>query len=70
MRDKIVQGRGFWCDEGAIFLGKLLDYSSTEHPYHLTDIIGMDNISHHTLLQVFENSTWENLRCCTRKYQP
>jgi hypothetical protein len=59
MRDKIEQHRGFSCDEGAIFLGKLLDYSSHKYSYHLTDIFGMDEMSHHTVLQVFENNIWK-----------
>ena len=57
-RDLIETHRGFWCDEGAIGMGKLLEYTKIKYNYRLVDIYGPDNISHHTVLQVYENNNW------------
>lgn len=45
-----------WCDEGATVMATLdhtLGYKT-----RLIDLYGADNISHHTVMQVFENSRW------------
>ncbi|MGF7078368.1 transglutaminase domain-containing protein [Mucilaginibacter sp. UYCu711] len=49
---------GLWCDEGAIVMATLdhkLGYKT-----RLVDLIGYDNVAHHTLLQVYENNKWVN----------
>ena len=47
-----------WCDEGAIIMATL----ASELGYHtrLIDLIGFDNISHHTILQIQEKQRWIN----------
>lgn len=58
VRDIIECRRGFWCDEYAIAMGKLLDYSKKKYTYRLVDIYGLDNVPHHTVLQVLEKKRW------------
>jgi hypothetical protein len=58
-RDIIECHRGFWCDEGAIGMGKLLEYTKTRYEYRLVDILGLDNIAHHTVLQVMYKGDWK-----------
>ncbi len=58
-RDLLQSGHGLWCDEGAIALSTILKYTSGDYPCRLVDMIGMDNIAHHTVLQVYENDRWK-----------
>jgi hypothetical protein len=52
----LTKRKNLWCDEGAIVMAwfdQILGYDT-----RLVNIIGMDNISHHTVLEVFENGKW------------
>jgi hypothetical protein len=59
MRDILEQKKGFWCDQGAILLGNILEYTAQKYPYRLVNILGMDSVSHHTVLEVFEEGDWK-----------
>ncbi|MES2376878.1 MAG: hypothetical protein V4553_09880 [Bacteroidota bacterium] len=57
-RHLIEKHTGLWCDEGAIVMATLdhkLGYET-----RLIDLYGYDNISHHTILQVYEKDKWVN----------
>ena len=47
-----------WCDEGAMVAAILI--SNLGKDTELVDMYGYDNISHHTILRVFENNKWVN----------
>jgi hypothetical protein len=53
----LTQRKHLWCDEGAILLatiGHELGYET-----RLVDLRGDDDISHHTILEIYENGRWE-----------
>lgn len=55
-RHLIEKHKVLWCDEGAIVMATLdhqLGYKT-----RLIDLYGFDNISHHTIMEVFENGKW------------
>ncbi|MDP9046929.1 MAG: hypothetical protein M3N14_02255 [Bacteroidota bacterium] len=52
----IEKHKFLWCDEGAIIMATLdhkLGYKT-----RLIDLYGNDNISHHTIMEVFEHNKW------------
>jgi hypothetical protein len=57
-RHLIETHKGLWCDESAIVMATLdhkLGYKT-----RLIDLLGHDNVAHHTILQVFESNKWVN----------
>jgi len=58
-RDKMECDLGFWCDEGAIAMSKFIDYMDSPYKWRLVDVYGSDNISHHTVIQVFYEEKWK-----------
>lgn len=52
----IVNKRKLYCDEGAIVMATL--DNEIGYKTRLVDLIGLDSISHHTILEVYENNTW------------
>lgn len=52
----MINRRTLYCDEGAIVMATL-DHE-LGYPTRLVDLIGLDSISHHTILEVKENKEW------------
>jgi hypothetical protein len=57
-RSLIEKHKSLWCDEGAIVMATL--NNKLGYKTRLVDLYGYDNISHHTILQVWENGRWIN----------
>jgi hypothetical protein len=62
----IENHKRLWCDEGAIIMATL--NHSLGFKTRLIDLYGYDNVSHHTVLQVFQNNKWNTFDFTYRLY--
>jgi hypothetical protein len=56
-RYMLTERKYLYCDEGAILM--LTIVQRIGYQTRLVDLIGDDNISHHTILEVLENGAWK-----------
>lgn len=64
-RYMLTERKYLWCDESAIVLATLARKLGFET--RLVDIIGEDNIAHHTYLEILQNGEWKSYDTVKRK---
>jgi hypothetical protein len=64
-RYMLTKRKYLWCDEGSIVLATIVHELGNET--RLVDVIGRDNISHHTYLEILQNGKWKTYDTVLKK---
>ncbi len=61
-RNMLTRQKYLYCDQSAMVLATIVD--ELGHETRLVDLLGDDEISHHTILEVHQNGTWKTMTRC------